>query len=231
MIKRCIIYLILSKDDKALHSILKKARGRIIEIYCYDEAPCPDKKNRSIKMTSQNTTEYVDLKQAADYLIKLFEKTDKIYSCTRTKIGKLLSIVALYYARRNVIIFAEKIRKYAGCGTAINELKGIVDSNVYLTDENNDKKECITKNLLGLPIDSPLHSSSNNVGRVIREAFMRFGAYPAAEIGSLINEVIECIEKGMSDGDIVPLERFSETPLHECALFDFLNDDSVLNED
>ena len=86
----------------------------------------------------------VNLEQAANYLIQLFYKTGKKYSCTRTKIGKLLSIVAFSYARKNSLCFNEKIFKYDECGTIINELEAHVDREIYLKCDYDNGKQMHT---------------------------------------------------------------------------------------
>ena len=78
----------------------------------------------SIKMTEL----HADLKEIANYFIELFKATGSKYSCSRTKLSKLISIVAFVYAKKDEKLFDEKIYKYKTdsvdefCGTGIQEL-------------------------------------------------------------------------------------------------------------
>jgi hypothetical protein len=56
---------------------------------------------------------HANLRECMNYLIQLFYKTDKRYSCTRSKISKLLSILAFKYAVYSIQLFDEKIFRYS----------------------------------------------------------------------------------------------------------------------
>ena len=59
------------------------------------ETDSTDSKDRLMKEL------HTDLEKATCYLVQFFYKTGRLYSCTRTKLRKLLSIVAFVYARNN----------------------------------------------------------------------------------------------------------------------------------
>ena len=136
----------------------------------------------------------ISLKQSANYMIQLFYKTEQKYSCTRTKIGKLLSIIAFVYARKGERIFNEIIYKYDDCGTAINELKAEIDRDVYIQSKYNDDKRSIN-DILEKEIVIPekyleIDDLPDDVIREIEKVFCEFGAYSAYELGQLINPIV-----------------------------------------
>ena len=97
----------------------------------------------NIKMVNQ----IENLEVASKYLLEYFKKTGEKYSCSRTKIGKLLSIVAFVYARKDVRIFKEEIHKYNDCGTSIDELRSFVPLNLYRNSTYLDNKVSISDDL------------------------------------------------------------------------------------
>lgn len=217
-----------------IHQNSRKSKGRLYKFRCHGSVVCCDMGMRNEKMSenraNENCTEddYVDLRSAAEYLISLFVETGKKYSCTRTKIGKLLSIVAFYYARRGRIVFRDEILKYKGCGTAIADLKGYVDLNVYLPSDDGDDESRITDSLSGECCINCPKDITPPIGCVIEEVFRRFGAYSARRIGDLINE---CISEINDNSNSIDLEHFSNVALVEGTLTSFINDNSLFSED
>ena len=138
-----------------------------------------------------------NLFEAANYFIQLFYRTGKVFSCTRTKIGKLLSIVAFSYAREDKLFLNEKIYKYDGCGTIINELEAHIDREVYLQCTYNNSKQSYTQQ-----IDETSHivdlakkyqkidSLTPNVKERIKKIFCRFCAYSPSELGQCICPIV-----------------------------------------
>ena len=151
----------------------------------------------------------VNLEQAANYLIQLFYKTGKKYSCTRTKIGKLLSIVAFSYARKNSLCFNEKIFKYDECGTIINELEAHVDREIYLKCDYDNGKQMHT-GLIDESFDvsdlaqkyQNIDSLTDDVKARIEEVFRRFCAYSPTELGQCICPVVNCPGIVTDNGEI-----------------------------
>lgn len=143
----------------------------------------------------------VNLKSAANYFIQLFYKTGCKYSCTQTKIGKLLTILAFLYARRGMILFEETIYRYKGCGAIIDNLKSIiVDRDVYINSEYDDFDGEIRDSLdstlfneLGesLGVYSDISGLSPECVQYIEQVFRRFGAYSAYSLGQLINPIVD----------------------------------------
>lgn len=137
---------------------------------------------------------HANLNESANYLIQLFYKTEKKYSCSRTKIGKLLSIVAFIYAKNGKKLFDEIILKYDNCGTSINELKSFVDRDVYIQfqyaddcqyidDEFNNNELVLEKHKESSSIDENLKSEIENV-------FRNFGSFSAYHLGQFINPIV-----------------------------------------
>ncbi len=136
----------------------------------------------------------LDLIELTNYLISLFYATGKKYSCTRTKISKLMSIVAFAYARKNEILFEDKIDKYDGCGTVIIKIKSNYDIDMYLNVQYADNREQIREEI-NFQSDIPAkYMNSNNldacVKKEIDKVFVNFGAYTARDLGQCIDKVI-----------------------------------------
>lgn len=147
------------------------------------------------------------LRDCANYLILLFYKTNKRYSCTRTKIGKLLSILAFKYARINHRVFWDKIYKYPGCGTYIENLEGICQRDVYfqLYYEDDNKEiplEEIDKNIIAPMEDKDFTCISSWVRMDIEDVFHKFGAYSQERLGECLNPIVEYEGICESDGSI-----------------------------
>ena len=149
----------------------------------------------------------VNLKEATNYLIQLFFKTNQKFSCTRTKVGKLLSIVAFKYAFQDTRIFDEIIYRYPpNCGTLIKDLMLFIPRDVYIRDVSlGDNDSCnIISEGFSCCIDIP--AQYKDVGTIpgevkdeIEKVFKLFGAYPASDLGSLLNPIVEQVVVEPSD--------------------------------
>lgn len=154
----------------------------------------------------------VNLEQAANYLIQLFYMTGQKYSCTRTKIGKLLSIVAFVYAKKDRKVFDETIYKYSDCGTTINELTATVDRDIYLQCEYQDDKKYIECKFEPDATIPDKHRETSCISKefklVVEDVFRNFGAYSAYELGQLICPIINCKNMVGINGDVNLLQLF-----------------------
>lgn len=144
----------------------------------------------------QNLTEiHADLNEAANYLIQLFYQTGRKYSCSRTKIGKLLSIVAFLYAKNGQKLFDETIFKYDNCGTSIHELKFFIDRDVYIQyqyDDDCQYIECkLDKNVDILDKHKETNSLSEELKAEIENVFRHFGSFCAYHLGQCINPIVD----------------------------------------
>ncbi len=177
----------------------------------------------------------VNLNEAANYLIQLFYKTGMRYSCTRTKIGKLLSIVSFKYAQQGQQFFEESIYKYDDCGTAIKELTAHVDRDVYIRcNYSDDKKEYVEAidDTLALPDVALKYCNTDNLKedakKVIVEVFRKFASFSARQLGELINPIVNYEGVTRTDG-IVDLTIFHalkkedfQSSEHPRVLIDYL---------
>lgn len=136
----------------------------------------------------------VNLEQAANYLIQLFYQTDQKYSCTRTKIGKLLSIVAFVYARENKQLFSEDIYKYNDCGTSFNELKLFLGREIYMKDSYLDDEQPfdgIFDDRIDIPNDYKcIENLDVCLRNRIKEVFKKFASYSPVSLGMCINSIV-----------------------------------------
>lgn len=148
----------------------------------------------------------VNLKQSANYLIQLFFKTGKKYSCTRTKIGKLLSIVAFEYALDGKQIFNETIYKYEeDCGTAIQEIMNYFDKDIYIQYIDFDNLQYIFDELDENLIQSEYADYNTldiSVRGVIEKVFRMFGSYSSSQLAKCINPIVNQIGVTNINGEI-----------------------------
>lgn len=176
----------------------------------------PDKEDEDLytgekRMDKLNT----NLSHVANYFVQLFYKTGQKYSCTQTKIGKLLSVLAFLYARKGKILFNETIYRYKGCGAVIDNLKAVVtDRDVYLKSQFEDFDGEITEDIIDTlfgELDESLNtyrdisSISPELKDDIEKVFRKFGAHSAYSMGQLINPIVN--HNGVADeNDAIDLE-------------------------
>lgn len=151
--------------------------------------------------------EYVE--ECANYLIQFFYKTDKRYSCTRTKIGKLLSILAFKYAvNYDENIFPRQIYRYSECGTIIASLQCYVDRDVYFDYPYVNSKKRISRNELNENADIPgrykeVSNLAPGLKKDIEDVFFTFGAYSQVDLSDVLNPIVEyegiCNSEGIID--------------------------------
>lgn len=169
----------------------------------------------------------VNLEQTANYMIQLFYQTGQKYSCTRTKIGKLLSIVAFVYAKKDRQIFNEVIYKYGDCGTTINELTATVDRDVYLQCDYQDDKNYIECEFdVSVPIPDKHKETdriSEEVKLIVQKVFRNFGAYSAYDLGQLICPIINC-KNMVGINDDVNLFQLFMSKYDDFAVLEDVND-------
>ena len=139
---------------------------------------------------------YVNLKDTAYYLISLFYKTGQKYSCTSTKIGKLISILAFQYALDGKKLLDEEIYKYGGCGTLIEKLSFLpkdiyrpvgmnyIYDKRYIDDVVDDSLmvHSFYRDFKDIPFDVRLRAE---------EVFRTFGAYSHMDLGKLLNPIVD----------------------------------------
>lgn len=143
----------------------------------------------------------INLTKATNYLVQLFYRTGKRYSCTRTKLGKLLSIVAFAYAGRDCIAFKETIYKYDDCGTAIQEIMDrFNDSEIYTRCKYDDNRKSIPDGSIASPFDlnvvipkdyEDISGLDLGVTDMIDSVFKTFGAYTPNDLGECINPIVD----------------------------------------
>ena len=156
------------------------------------------------KITGTNMKElHINLAEATNYLIQLFYQTNKKFSCTRTKLGKLLSILAFTYALHGEIAFDQAIVKYNTCGTTIDGLASYADRDVYIQLKYEDQIEKVTETLDELQVIPEKHTNisslSNETKEKILDVFCAFGSFPAFDLGQNINQIIQ--ENGVTEPD------------------------------
>jgi hypothetical protein len=152
---------------------------------------------------------HANLRECMNYLIQLFYKTDKRYSCTRTKLGKMLSILAFKYACKGMKLFDETIYKYPNCGTSIYETSCLF-SNIYaraLLGENADGKKMISNVELNHMAYIPeryrdISRCYSMLKADIESLFLNFGAYSHSDLSDELNPIVEYEGICRPDGSI-----------------------------
>ena len=148
-----------------------------------------------IKLLGKN----VQAVKAAEYLIKLFNSTQQKYSCTRTKLGKLLAIVAFRYARQGIKIFDENVYKYGDCGAIVGGLT-LLEREYFMQPSYNDNCQRIQGGIDSIddsfnPIDIP-----EDLKQELFSVFLEFGAYTPGALGKDINPLLDYENIVESDG-------------------------------
>lgn len=158
------------------------------------KSPQQSKKKSSCKKDYKMTELHTNLRETANYLIQLFYATGQRYSCSRTKLGKLLSIVAFIYALKDEELFDESIYRYDGCGTAINELKSYFDRDIYIQFGYEDNQEFIGEDFDFSIVPKEKYTEITSIELSLREnierVFRNFGSYKASELGKCINPIV-----------------------------------------
>lgn len=154
---------------------------------------------------------YESLARCKNYFIQLFYKTGKRYSCTRTKLGKLLSILAFKYAANDKLLFFEEIYRYPNCGTAIKELMCGIERDVYREYAYEDGKKRIHKHELKANVDIPkmypdISLLKPEIKKDIEDVFFNFGAYSQSDLSDVLNPIVEYEGICNSEG-IIELEK------------------------
>ena len=187
------------------------------------------------KMNMENMK--IDLTKATNYLVQLFYKTNLRYTCTRTKIGKLLSIVAFVYARQDKLLFEETIHKYDQCGTAIYEImERFKDSDIYTRivyeDCENRVPDVVMANAVISKVTIPdeyedIVGLDVDVISTIDSVFQMFGAYSPSALGECINPIVNYQDVTNPEGEVV-LSNISKLQIgffageNNCHLINYL---------
>lgn len=220
--------IIIHKNISSLE-MKKNMWGWIVEVNI--KSPQQSKIKYSCKKDYKMTELHVNLREAANYFIQLFYATGQKYSCSRTKLGKLLSIVAFSYALKDIELFDETIYRYDGCGTAINELKSYMDRDIYIQLKYGDDEKFISQifDEQKIPIQNyeQTESLSDDVKKQIELIFRHFGAYTAYDLGQCINCIVNYPNVTKNDEvDISILQTLSREKFRDIkdhtALIDFM---------
>lgn len=149
---------------------------------------------------------HVSLKDATNYLISLFLETNKMYSCTRTKLGKLLSIVAFKYACKDILLFDEKVYKYNDCGAIIEGISAYTNMEAYINFKYEDGIKKVTDDYKDSILGSAEIDIESEVKNIIKDVFVNFGAYSASDLGEYINSIITC-QGIVAEDDMIYLDK------------------------
>ncbi len=181
---------------------------------------------------------HTDLRTTTNYLIQFFYATGQVYSCSRTKLGKLLSIVAFIYAQKDIKLFDESIYRYNGCGTAIKELNSFTDTEIYVPFSYSDNGEFITgktENIISDEIELEYKDVPEQLKNTVKEVFQHFGSFSPSMLGMCINPIVDGLEYSENGeinlSDFQKLKRTDfDNVENNLELIEFLFKDSDNNE-
>jgi len=188
---------------------------------------------------------HIDVTSLAGFFISLFEETGWRYSCNRTKIGKLLSIVAFEYACNDKKLIDDDIYIYHDCGTSIPYATFGLDNILYCPGHCCDDKEYITSELNGYIVDTttsrkmrdlvqsfcnsievPIVTKlDNDIIENLKSVFRRFGSYSTEDLGKMLCKIVD-MQKDKSDG-IVDLEQIKHNINYMFFSKDYKGNDIV----
>lgn len=163
------------------------------------------KQNIACKKGKRMTNLHANLKGITCYLIQFFYKTARRYSCTQTKLGKLLSILAFRYAINNELLFDEVIYKFSPhCGTLIKALT-FIPKDIYIRDL--DEPDYDMSNIIDNIFDDaevPMQyimaeDISLSLKENIKDVFKNFGAYSGDELAKHLNPIVDKIANENND--------------------------------
>lgn len=207
-----IIKILIRVLDTKIKIIAKGENGALTEVRVHNgnfSEQCHCKK-KMIELKE-------NLKAITYYFIKLFFLTQKKYSCTRTKLGKLISVVAFKQAVHGQRLFDEPIYKYPPlCGTLIKDLT-FIPKDIYWRDSdqpNPDKiapiDECFD-NSVSIPIQyTDFRQPTEQIKVHIEQVFKEFGAYPADVLGKQLNPIVEkIVDTNTDEIDLSRLESMN----------------------
>lgn len=141
----------------------------------------------------------VDLEELCCFLIPLFYETDCKYSCTRNKLGKLLTILAFKYAMNGERLFNEKIYRNGNCGTIIEQIMDVFEKDEYVLPEYNDDRKYIKEELeasIKLPQRFQIMPDlSFDVMNDMLDVFRNFGAYYPSDLSRVLNPIVDKVTK------------------------------------
>lgn len=158
----------------------------------------------------------IDSLTATWFLLTLFYKTERKYTCTKEKIMQLLTIVALDYANNGDKIFNEEILRKDNGNSYIQGLMLLSGCEYIGADIQNDNKEYIDVNLNStkdelVPLMYRCNIIDDELEEKITKVFRKFGAYPSTDLVNMTNPILDEITK-------------------EDKLVDLTRCDSILNE-
>lgn len=210
-----------SKISEIIDEIVldKKENNGKIEEHLYSlKVDICEKKDKGYLRDKKMNNIKANLRQSSNYMIQLFYMTGQKYTCTRTKIGKLLSILAFKRARKNDKLFSEIIYKYDDCGTSINELKMYVNREAYMqlcyTDDEKYISTSLDHSVYIPPFYQDIDEISNELKEEIEEVFRNFGSYSRTQLGKMLYDIVVC--DGVTDEfDTINLEKIRDLKIED----------------
>lgn len=146
----------------------------------------------------------VDSMSASWFLLTLFFKTERKYTCTKVKTSQLLTIIALDYANNGDKLFDTDIFKSEDDEIYISSLVGLSkreyigainqnDDNQYIDADLDDSKEYL------VPFVYRCNTVDENLKEKTISVFRHFGAYSQEDLATMINPILNKItnEDGM----------------------------------
>lgn len=184
----------------------------------------------------------IGIKELTYYLVSLFFLTECKYSCTSTKIGKMLSILAFKYAYNGFLLFNDEVRKYDNCGTMIESSACWLHINEYVCRKDQNNKEYITEELKE-PIDLPAKINCRYieifkccdlpfyVKKEVEEVFRYFGAYSHVDLSEVLNPIVDMLTtESYGKIDLSKISYIIDEVTQDNEVIKYLKSNPISNE-
>lgn len=158
----------------------------------------------------------INIKPYAIYLISLYYKTGCKYSCTRSKINKLLIIFKLCFIKNNLKTFDNKLIIYENF-SYFEDLSIIMEKDVYCTEKSIEENSKIIDKLNEMVEIPPMYKTyiklAEEEKKLLEIIFREFGNFNINYLSDKIEPIVRNISAIYKNNFI----------LDEDRVFDFFN--------
>lgn len=157
---------------------------------------------------------------AANYLVQLFVKCERKYSCSKTKLEKLLSIANLKCIKNGNKLFDEKVIEIKDCGVGLSYnfptylcgdivLALLNDKNNKATSPKRQIPETDINNSIkhNTQYDKDVNDLTEEDKKCLLNVFLEFGAYDSSILGSLLDEFKYELVNNQVDGEKINFKK------------------------
>lgn len=198
--KLCRISNILETDGKGFISIKAYKNANCVSIvlniqdYITSTSLIDDSSDLTYMKTQkmERKIKMVKVESAAKFLASLYFKTGKRYTCTKTKIEKMLTIAWFIKLRNGEQLFINSVL-INNCGTGVSGLEEF-EATVLMGSEPENRKritDCICSEETNVPEiykEKSIGYIDDKIKKLLVDVFKEFGNWKAADIGIALDE-------------------------------------------